>query len=474
MNQARVRFPHAMLGLSLVASALGGLGACSSSEGDVEVQDPPAAQVEAGRCVYTSPFTQAEECRDYTGPGWSATSAEADCKSQQAATFEPEERCSYPTTLGACVMSSGTEDEYSIVFPGDDVSQCASFQRGCELFGGGKFVPAACEGAAEDPGGGVGTSGSVFQWPTQSCVDPAEGEPAGQSNGKVCTFNFIGACTEEGRKYADYGRCDDVLTQRPYWPAPPSDFKTPENDPRLSDPAFLGELAWVTAQVEACGCVCCHSEAIAPQGASNWYVEAGPVWTDSFYPTGLAFAAGWVDSSALGAYPAAENNGFSRDETGLPTTDVTRMRAFFEGELARRGFTKEDFNDLEPFGGPIYQQSLYTPSACEAGIGIDQDGKITWSGGKARYVYVMMPETTPPGVPPNLDRPEGTLFRLDVASSADPVASGITYGELLPGTKQGFPLEGAPAKLTPGQTYYLYVLADVGIPITRCLFTMPG
>jgi hypothetical protein len=35
------------------------------------------------------------------------------------------------------------------------------------------------------------------------------------------------------------------------------------------------------------------------------------------------------------------------------------------------------------------------------------------------------------------------------------------------------PAAGAPSALTPGATYYLYVLEDVGIPITRCLFTAP-
>ena len=38
--------------------------------------------------------------------------------------------------------------------------------------------------------------------------------------------------------------------------------------------------------------------------------------------------AGWVDDSALGAYPAEENNGFARP-FGIPTTDVDRMQAFF-------------------------------------------------------------------------------------------------------------------------------------------------
>ena len=51
-----------------------------------------------------------------------------------------------------------------------------------------------------------------------------------------------------------------------------------------------------------------------------------------FTTRGLAMAAGWVDS-ALGAHAAMDNNGFSREATALPTTDVARMVKFFEGEL---------------------------------------------------------------------------------------------------------------------------------------------
>jgi hypothetical protein len=40
------------------------------------------------------------------------------------------------------------------------------------------------------------------------------------------------------------------------------------------------------------------------------------------------------------------------------------------------------------------------------------------------------------------------------------------------GANQRFP-QGmtAPAALRAGQQYYLYVMQDVGIPVTRCLFT---
>jgi hypothetical protein len=38
------------------------------------------------------------------------------------------------------------------------------------------------------------------------------------------------------------------------------------------------------------------------------------------------------------------------------------------------------------------------------------------------------------------------------------------------GTSQAFPSNGAPAPLEAGKTYYLYVLADIAQPITRCTF----
>ncbi|MGK3996499.1 proteinase inhibitor [Sorangium sp. So ce1024] len=470
MKQELLRSPHVMLGAVLVVSAVGGLGACQGGEDNKAATEAFAAP---GRCVYTNAFSQAEECRDYTGRGWSAEAAEADCKALPGSTFTRDEGCAYPQTLGRCVLGGGTDDEYSLVFPGDDASQCAATQRGCETFGGGRFEPEACQGATEEPGtgAGIGTGGAVFQWPELACVDPKEGEPAGQSDGKVCTFGAISGCTEPGRKFTDYASCEPVLTQRPYWPAPPSDFKTPADDARLSDPAWLAELAWVTEQTEACGCVCCHSEKAAPAaGTSNWYIEAGPVWTDSFHPSGLALAAGWVSSAALGAYPPDQNNGFSRDTAGLPTTDPERMIAFFEGELERRGFTREDFADMTPFGGPIHEQSLYVPSDCAAGEGVDAAGKVTWAGGGARYVYVLSADAENPGAPPNLDLPEGTIWRLDVPASAEPVRSGIAYGEVPRNTRQGYPAQGRPEGLVPGTKYYLYVWADVGIPITRCLF----
>jgi hypothetical protein len=149
------------------------------------------------------------------------------------------------------------------------------------------------------------------------------------------------------------------------------------------------------------------------------------------------------------------------------------MRAFFAAELQRRGRTRESFAGAAPFGGPIYDQLVYRPSACANGIGLDADGALQWTGGRARYLYVLDPGADSPGVPPNLDLPMGTRWRVDVAPTDAPIATGVRYGQTPTGATQRFPAMGAPAALTPGGSYYLYVLADVGIPLTRCLFTAP-
>lgn len=59
---------------------------------------------------------------------------------------------------------------------------------------------------------------------------------------------------------------------------------------------------------------------------------------------------GFVDSSIFGALPPEDNNGFSRDVTGMPTTDTQRALEIFTRELAYRGYsTDDDFGP--PFGG---------------------------------------------------------------------------------------------------------------------------
>ena len=70
-----------------------------------------------------------------------------------------------------------------------------------------------------------------------------------------------------------------------------------------------------------------------------------------------------------------------------------------------------------------------------------------------------------------MDLPEGVIWRLDARPNREPLKTGLQYGSMPIGTRQGYPSEGQPAQLVDGETYYIYVLVDIGLPITRCLFT---
>ncbi|MBK7758942.1 MAG: hypothetical protein IPI35_21605 [Deltaproteobacteria bacterium] len=79
--------------------------------------------------------------------------------------------------------------------------------------------------------------------------------------------------------------------------------------------------------------------------------------------------------------------------------------------------------------------------------------------------------TTSPTVPPNLDTPEGTIWRVDLPWDGSPVFSeSVVYGEVPEGMVQIYPETGAPAELVAGREYYLYVTADILYPISRCVF----
>mgnify|MGYP001011445214 CR=1 FL=1 len=309
----------------------------------------------------------------------------------------------------------------------------------------------------------------VFVQPVLECRPPLPGEPASASGDEICTWSAISACTEEGRRFADYASCEDVITQRPAF-GTPARAPDVEGDPRLDDPVYMEELAWVTEQVEACACTCCHSERDAPRGATGWYIEAGPLWIDTVPDAGLAMLAGLVDSEAFGAYPPEQNFGFDRATTGLPTTDIPRMQTFLIEEYLRRGRTEEEAAEFPPFGGPLVTQAAFEPQPCTRSGGI-VDGEIRWTGGQARYIYVLRAGSDNPGVPPNRDLPDGTIWRLDMPSSERGLTSGVRYGDVPANAVQRWPVDGPPPALTPGEQVYVYVLADVGLPVLRCLAT---
>jgi hypothetical protein len=185
--------------------------------------------------------------------------------------------------------------------------------------------------------------------------------------------------------------------------------------------------------------------------------------------------AGYLDSSALGAYPIEENNGFDRINSGMPTTDAGRMVAFWLAEFDRRGLDPADMEDYLPVGNVLLEQVNFELDRCEAGEGIGADGTITWLDDRtARYLYVLEGGSKNPGVPPNFDSPDGVLWRVDVPHTEEGFPSGVSYGTPPAQSFQVHPGDGAaPTTLVAGRDYHLYVLFDVALPIARCVFTAP-
>jgi hypothetical protein len=438
----------------------------------------PAAVV--GHCRYTNPFSRQEECRDYLG-AWPEQQTVDDCNGQRLegkrAEYQAQTTCSYPSILGFCILG-GNGKFTRIHLPGDSDSACASAERGCEVFGGGLFDASPLCGGKTTEGGGSGLP--TFKQPVLTCQPPLSGEAPGKGpDGQVCTWSMISGATEEGRDFERYASCDNVRTQRPYYGAPTA-MNAEREDLRLSDPAYRQEMEWVKSQITSTACVCCHKSS-APRGPSNWYVDQPGNFINGFYDRGLAMGAGWIDTVGFGAFPPEQNNGFSRATPDRPndsifvTTDSARMKRFFEAELAFRGKTRADFAGQVYGAGPLDDQRFFTPGVCENGEGVDATGAVVWSGGPARYIYVMEKDTKSPGVPPNLDLPRGVIWRVDVP---DVAPTGIESRSVIFGSPpstmwQRFPPQGSPSPLVSGRQYSLYVLQDIAIPLTRCLFTAP-
>ncbi len=420
-----------------------------------------------GSCVYTGPSSGLPECKEYRGE-WSQAEIERDCGS---GTFSSGV-CVSGEDLGECLLSKGPAQS-RILVRSTDTGKCGINKTGCEFFGGGFWVAAPRCGGAE---AGLVVLDKPFIQPTRSCRPPKMGEPSGKSaNGQVCTYNGMHGATEEGRLFTDYASCDVTFTQRAYYPSPPSEFVNTA-DLRRSDNVYLAEEAWVKSQVRSQSCVCCHSNA-SPKGAVIFDVDREGSLANQMTLSGLAQGAGWKDSTALGAWPAEQNNGFQKSEPSardlsiFMSTNPQRMRRFFESELAFRKATREQVDALSDPILPLTEALNFRPQACAAAEGVSADGIVTWLPGRARYVYVLEATSTNPSVPPNLDLPQGTLWRIDLPPEGNPVASGtVRFGEVPNGMTQVFPRNAAPQPLQKGKTYFLAAFADVIVPLSRCLF----
>ena len=139
-----------------------------------------------------------------------------------------------------------------------------------------------------------------------------------------------GTCAPEGETFTSVYSCDTV--QGPSATEPPGAVSQVTHNPAiLEDPDY----DWVLGQLSACSCTCCHTG--AGIGTYRWSSTFEPAWSDSADSKALdALQKDPPPGSLAHAIPPEENNGFSRYETGHPTTDPARFRAFILRELARR------------------------------------------------------------------------------------------------------------------------------------------
>ncbi len=446
------------------------LGVALFACGDPE--KPVLSDVLIGSCSYTSSFTQKPECRDYLGT-WTDDDAGADCERLGSA-IVLDAACDDPDVLGWC-LTDDDGAQLRIAILGDDPDRCGSSKTGCQFFGGGYWDAAPICGGVNE----IVVTENVFPRPKEVCVDPLAGEPDGQGpDGQVCTKEMISGATEEGRLFSDYASCETVRQQRPYAPVPPNE-RYAQSDTRMDDAEYAADVEWFRGQLRSAACICCHDQQ-APDGPSVFDADAEGNILNMLNDRGIAMGAGWVSTVGFGAYPPEENNGFARADLDdpnhsiFPSTDMARMIAIFEREGAHRGMTAADYEGDTYGAGPLDTFRQYEPTPCTDEEGIDEEGLLTWIPGRVRYLSILAPESLSPTVPPNLEVPDGTLWRVTLNEGKDPLSSGtIFYGKVPSTMTQMFPAQGAPQKLKSGQRYYLHAMADVLTPISRCVFTAP-
>ena len=330
--------------------------------------------------------------------------------------------------------------------------------------------------------------GQPYTYPYQSCMPAYEGAPVDeayitendQGEREICVWQNAQGCAPEGQRYTEWGSCEVAMTTSARF------YKNPgpkyESDPSiLNDSTYQREAAWVQTQIRNCGCVCCHDakeNGIQTNFATAFDISAPGVWADTFSDFGLLTAAGIIDTELLGGtFEPSTNFGFDRSDLIFPTTDAERMSAFFRGEIERRGLSEERIQELID-AVPLRFAGLYTNYAgetveCEPGIGVDAEGYVHWGSQAARYVYVMDESAKNVADPPGLDRPEGTLWRLDIAERSTLFESGsVTYGQVPEGARQEIPRDEPAPALVPGQRYKFFVLRDFGpTRLQNCYFT---
>ncbi|MCO4773530.1 MAG: hypothetical protein KDA24_26085 [Deltaproteobacteria bacterium] len=317
-----------------------------------------------------------------------------------------------------------------------------------------------------------------FIQPQRVCVDPASVDAPADAelvDGQLCVWDMFSGAVPEGMRFSDVSSCEAPWTQGPPWFAKPARvYESPAS--LLDDEAWVAEATWVQEQVHAVGCGCCHASSSESGNTSGFDFDAPGVWTDTMTNAQLIMSGGYNDLHRLfGEVPVEDNHGFARSETLFPSTDPARLKAFFESEFERRGGTAEDIAESDAAFLALFGQVIEDRSECVAEFeGVDSDGVVYWNGDDSvRQILLMEVDADTPAFPPNLDRPEGTLWALYVDFEGTPIENGaLRIGEVPDGTTQMVPENGPAPVLEDGVTYSIFAARDIMAGrVLNCTFT---
>ena len=323
-----------------------------------------------------------------------------------------------------------------------------------------------------------------YRYPTQSCKPatevpnlPDDVETTETENGEeVCVWNSPTAVAPVGVNFSEIGSCDHVFTQAPSW------FVHPEREFQssaslLEDPAFLAELQWAQQEIRSSGCSCCHSSQAGSNYASSWDSDAPDVWTDTISNARLYLLSGAiVEHKEFGEFPPEMNHGARRGDVMIPSSDPERLSNFLLAEFERRGGNEEDRAAAQRQMTALFSRKTVEPRECIAPFEGLIDGVLTWNGDDtARQIYIQEVGSEVPGFPPNLDRPEGTVWAIRVPYNIDAIPSGtLAPGDLPEGAIQLIPEDGSEPTFESGQQYRFFATPDVMLlNVANCLFESP-
>ena len=236
-------------------------------------------------------------------------------------------------------------------------------------------------------------------------------------------------------------------------------------------------MAWAQQEIRSSGCACCHSSQSGSNYASSWDADAPEVWTDTISNARLYLLSGRIpEHREFGAFSPEENHGARRENVMIPSSNPERLQAFFLSEFERRGGGEEDQADAQRQMDALFSRKAAEPRECISPFEGLIDGTLVWNSEQgARQVYIQELSSDIPGFPPNLDKPEGTVWAIRMPFDQEPILPGtLTPGQLPASAIQLIPADGSAPIFESGKQYRVFVTPDVMLlNLANCIIQMP-